>query len=243
MGVRAGAAIVSQQHQVVIFGCGPLGRAVADSLSARAFSFLLVDADSGEVADVQARGFEATELDFTDDDALRSVGIGSWARFVFCVFEEPSRNLFLTLSARALAPRLTIVSTSESLESRSKLIAAGASKTIDPYVITGRWIHDLIRRPMILETVQRTLLGEANLELAEITVTPSSVLAGQRFDDIDLSAYNLLLMGLVDRRHGAQFVFRTSEPDHRVGSGDVLVLIGPGEEIQRFRNEVDRPKA
>ena len=231
---------MSEQHHVVIFGCGALGLAVAESLRSHGFTFLLVAADAGQVEEARSRGFETSELDFTDDDALRAVGIGAWVRFIFCVFEVPSRNLFLTLSARALAPQLMIVSICESVESGSKLLAAGANKTIDPYVLTGRWIHDMIRRPMILETVQRTLLGEASLELAEIVVSRTSPLAGQRLDDVDLGGFNLLLMGVVDCRLGSQFVFRTSEPDHRIGSGDVLVLIGPDEELRRFRDGMDR---
>ena len=226
-------------HPLVLFGCGNLGIAVAENLGSRGFDFLLAGADAECVAAARAKGFEAVEVDYRDDDALRAVGIGGGARLIFCLYDEPSRNLFLTLSARALAPELRIISVCESAESGSKLIAAGADKTIDPYLLTARWIHDLIRRPLILETLQRTLFGEANnLELAEIAVTSASVLAGKRLGELDLEGYNLLLMGVVDRAMGSDLIFRASGVDHQLVGGDILVLIGPDEEIRRFRADI-----
>ena len=107
----------------------------------------------------RGKGFESAQVDFTDDEALKAIGIGSSATTIFCLFEEMSNNFFLTLSARTLAPELTIISISSSAASSSKLIAAGANKTIDPYVLTGRWIHNLIRRPLVVETLYGILLG------------------------------------------------------------------------------------
>lgn len=225
-------------HPLVIFGCGSLGIAVAENLRSREFDFLLAGADAECVAAARAKGFEALEVDYRDDDALIAVGIGGGARLIFCLYDEPSRNLFLTLSARALAPELRIVSVCESAESGSKLIAAGADKTIDPYLLTARWTHDLIRRPLILETLQRTLFGEENLELAEIAVTAASILAGKRLGDLDLADYNLLVMGVVDRAMGSELIFRASGVDHRLVGGDILVLIGPDDEIRRFRADI-----
>ena len=229
---------MNTQHAIVIFGCGGFGLAVAKSLRQQGLDFLLVGSDRESVAAAGARGFEALELDYTDDDVLRSVGVGVGVRIIFCLFDEATNNLFLTLSARALAPTVTIISVCESHESGNKLRAAGADKTIDPYVLTGRWIHDLIRRPVIIEIVQQTLMGEADLEIAEITVTARSALVGQCLEGLDLSRYNLLVMGVVDCDKGTDLIFRTSQADHCFSEGDVLVVIGPDNEIREFRRDM-----
>ena len=107
-------------HPLLLFGCGSLGLAVAETLRSHGFEFLLAGADADCVAAARGKGYEAVEVDFSDDDSLRAVGIGAGARLIFCLYDEPSRNFFLTLSARALAPELRIVSICESAQSAKK---------------------------------------------------------------------------------------------------------------------------
>jgi len=222
-------------HSIIVFGCGAMGLAVAEHLTRHGLQFLLTGEIRGTVQAARVRGFDALELDFTDDDALRAVGIGAGTRLILCFYDEPSSNLFLTLSARSLAPDLTIISACDSTESKAKLVAAGADKTIDPFVITGRWIHDFIRRPLILKTLQDTLFGSADLELAEVKVGHDSVLVGQRLRDVDIRNRNLILLGLVAREKGAELVFRAVAGERLIEVGDILVVCGPLGEIEAFR--------
>jgi voltage-gated potassium channel len=224
-----------RRHPLILFGCETPGLAVAENLRGQGIEFLLAGSTPESVAAARAKGLDAVAVDFADDDALRGVGIGDWARTIFCLYREPASNLFLTLSARALAPELEIIAICESPESRSKLLAAGADKTIDPYVITGQTIHEIIRRPLILDTMERTLFGSADLELAEIAVGAASPHAGQPLSAVDLTGFDLVLLGMVDPALGPDLMFRTSVADHRLKEGNLLVVIGPVGEIQRFR--------
>ena len=45
----------------------------------------------------------------------------------------------------------------------------------------------------------------------------------------------MILLGVVDRELGDEFIFATTGTDHKLDSGDVLVVIGPAEEIEKFR--------
>ena len=107
---------------------------------------------------------------------------------------------------------------------------------IDPYEISGRKIHDLIRRPLIAEMLEHTVFGQQDLSLAEVAVTEGSSLDGQTLDGLEVSrSYNLVLLGVVDRERGKDFTFAVGSDSYRLDPGDVLVVIGPEEAIASFK--------
>jgi voltage-gated potassium channel len=229
----------TDREEVVLFGCGGLALAMAETLRERGERFLLASAEAVRVEAATSKGFDAVHLDYTDDEALKSIGVGGEVRMIFCLFEETASNLFLTLSARALAPDLTVVSICDSPASSSKLLAAGANKTIDPFLLTARWVHNLIRRPLIVETLYEVLFGVADLEVSEVTVAEGAYLAGKRLGDLEPRSHDILILGVIDRQRGAELLLRTNAPSYVLAAGDVLVVIGPRREIEGLRNESD----
>lgn len=99
-----------------LFGCNPLAIEVAWRLSMVKLPFILVDRDPALVARAREEGLSAEHMDYTDDDALRAAGIGAHIEGVFCLLGEDSENVFLAISARALAPGLRIVAVCQAPE-------------------------------------------------------------------------------------------------------------------------------
>jgi voltage-gated potassium channel len=230
---------LDDEGRVLIFGCGPLGLEVADQLRARDIKALMIDDDAEGLERAAARGFQVRALNYTDDDELKSAGLGEDVGVVFSLFMEDSRNVFLIISARALDPKVRIVTITQSGASADKLLAAGASKVIDPYEISARKIHELIRRPLLEETLEATVFGRQDLDLAEIRIPDGSSLNGAHLSGLDLAGdYNLVLLGVVDRDVSDAFIFATAGMDHRLDAGDVLVVIGPEAEVRRLKERI-----
>jgi voltage-gated potassium channel len=225
---------------VLVFGCGFLGQEVGAQLRRDGLPLMLVGDNYSEVGAARAKDFTANVVDITNDEALRAVGIGNGVRLIFCLFPEESKNVFLTIAARALDPNLEIVCITESTDAGGKLRAAGASRVIDPYKMTALKIHELIHRPWLVETLEGTLFGEANLDLAEVEVPKGAHLVGAPLHLLDLrSQFNLILLGVVDPRQGKELVFNSSRNAHRVQVGDVLVVIGLRDDIGRLIKALD----
>ncbi len=224
--------------KTLIFGCGAMGQEVAVQLLERGVDACLYSDDPEEVAAIRAKGLEAEMVDYTDDDNLRELGIGEWVQTIFCLFSKEAQNLFLTLSARALDPRLKIICVCESVTSGAKLITAGASKVIDPYEISGQRVHELIARPHLVEMIESTLFGK-HVDIAEIEIPEMSPIAGTLLDDLQLNRrYNLIVMGVVDLQMSSDLIFCNSGVRHRMDGGDLLVVLGPREEIARLREDL-----
>ncbi|HIP53566.1 MAG TPA: TrkA family potassium uptake protein [Chromatiales bacterium] len=233
-----------ERPTTLIFGCGALGQEVASHLQQRVPGLLMISNTQERVDEVLEKGFVAERADYTSDDVLRSLGIGEWVERVYCLFPEESKNVFLTISARALDPDLTIICAAESPQSIQKLTAAGASKVIDTYEMVGRKIHELTCRPLVVQTLERVVFGQADLETAEITIPSNSPLSSKRLNELRLDEhYDIVLLGVVDLEMGDKLIFNTRGLNHRLDPGDILVVIGPAQEIYRLRRDVSAQEA
>ena len=227
-----------------LFGCNPLAIEVARRLTMARTPFVMLDSDAALVEAARKEDMLARQVDYTDDDALRDVGIGSHIEGVFCLFAEDSENVFLAISARALDPQLRIVAVCQAPQAAPKLLAAGADKVVDPYEISGARVHELIHRPEVIELLEQTVFGQQDLNIAEITIPHHSWLHGVHLSGLrKVTTQNVLLLGVVDLERGKDLIFSTRGIDHKLDYDDVLVVIGARSEIDAFRGLIDRTTA
>lgn len=227
--------------KLALFGCNPLAIEVAWRLTTVQTPFIMLDRDPALVELAHKEGLVAECIDYTDDEALRAVGIGSAdIEGVFCLLTEDSENVFLAISARALAPRLRIVAVCQAPEAAPKLLAAGADKVVDPYEISGARVHELIERPEVVELMEQTVFGLQDLNVAEIVIPHASWVHGVRLSELRRHmTQNIILLGVVDLERGRDLMFSTRGIDHNLDHDDVLVVIGPQRQVADFRNMIE----
>jgi len=59
--------------------------------------------------------------------------------------------------------------------------------------------------------------------------------------DSSATALKLILLGVVDKELGNEFIFKLSGIDHKLDTNDLLVVIGTTEEIERLRKDINTP--
>ena len=231
--------------KLALFGCNPLAIEVAWRLTMLQRPFIMLDRDAKLVEQACQEGLAADRIDYTDDEALRAIGIGGKdIDGVFCLLKEDSENVFLAISARALAPDLRIVAVCQAPEAAPKLLAAGADKVVDPYEISGARVHELIERPEVVELMEQTVFGMQDLNIAEITIPHSSWVHGVRLSELRRHmAQNVILLGVVDLERGRDLIFSTRGIDHNLDHDDVLVVIGPQRQVASFQTMIGSPQA
>ncbi|MEW5770915.1 MAG: NAD-binding protein [Pseudomonadota bacterium] len=221
---------------LALFGCNALAMEVAQRLRAGGQDFVMVDDDEALVEQAREAGFRVQRLDYTLDESLREIGLGSRIQGIFCLLPNDSQNVFLAITARAMDPALRIVAVCRQPEAASKLMAAGADKVVDPYAISGARAHDLIARPEVVELLEETVFGQQDLNIAEVTLPRDSWVGGRRLSELKRHMrQNILLLGVVDAEHGRDLIFSTRNIDHKLDAGDVLVVIGAREQVEAFR--------
>lgn len=226
-------------RRIAVFGYEKLAVDIAAYIAAGENTVLVVDSKEGNLELARKAGFETASVDYSTDAELREIGIGSTIDTVFCLLPDDAENVFLVISVRAIDPQVPIVSIADSPDSVPKFLAAGANKVVDPYEISGLKIWRLLKQPMISEVMERTLFSELDLQVGEVTITRGSFVDGLCVEDLSLrDHYNLVLLGVVDRELGDEFVFRTRGLNHRLEAGDTLVVIGPATEIQKLQRDL-----
>jgi voltage-gated potassium channel len=143
--------------------------------------------------------------------------------------------VYVTLSARALNPRLFIVARSNQEGSEAKLRQAGANRVVSPYTRAGRQIAELATRPRVADFIDFALShGQVSFSIEEIEVAAGGPLAGQTV--AALTARGIHAMAIVT--HGPR-QFETNPPMDRVlEPGDQLIVSGTAEVLKALRAEV-----
>jgi len=227
------------KKNVLLFGCNSLVNEVAGQLIQRQWDITIVSQDEECIKKLDSKNINLKNIDYTDDEQLKSLGIGDNVDTIFSFFEADSKNVYLIISAKDIDPNLSIITLSQSSDSSDKLRAAGADKVIDPYEISGRKIVNMIKKPLITETIEHVVFGQSSINLAEIEMKAGSFLDGKGLGEAKLSQnYNLILLGVVDRELENEFIFKLSSIDHKLAPSDLLVVIGAADEIERLKTDI-----
>jgi voltage-gated potassium channel len=134
-------------------------------------------------------------------------------------------NVYVVLTARELNAQLLVVARAEDERSERKLLHAGATRVVSPYVIGGhRMAHALIR-PAVLEVIDlATHYRSLELQIEEVLVTPGSFCDGAAVGDSGIRE-TLGLIVIAIKKAAGEMLFNPTA-DSRITAGDRLVLLG-----------------
>ncbi|HHH50977.1 MAG TPA: hypothetical protein ENK76_01235 [Campylobacterales bacterium] len=139
---------------------------------------------------------------------------------------------------RALYPKNKIIALSDSFHVTQKLKMAGATKVIDLYQVSANRIYNILHKPIATKLIDNLLSPDNNLSIREIIIPPNSFLDKIMVDDFDFSKYNVLLVGMIDRRLSEKFLFITTGLEHRLDVGDTMVCIGYNDNLDIFEKYI-----
>ena len=164
-------------HQILC-GFGRVGREVAEELTAEGVSFVVVDQKDSVAEKCRAEGYRVVLGDGADDEVLEAAGARR-ARGLIAAVASDADNVFITLSARRLNPKLHIVARYNSDESAAKLLMAGADRALSPHSIGGRHLASLSTRPAVVDFLDVVSHGGRGVDfrLEEYVVFEGSPLA------------------------------------------------------------------
>lgn len=126
------------QH-TVICAYGRVGRAVAEELARQDRPFVVVECQEPLIPTLEARGIPLHRRRPTAEEVLGCAGIQR-ARALVCAVGSDAANVYITLTARALNPKLVIVARASDPASVDTLVRAGADQVVSPICCrAGGW--------------------------------------------------------------------------------------------------------
>lgn len=119
----------------IVCGYGRMGRIVADELERLQRPFVVID-PAAATGDWNCLHGLRLQGDAAEDEILRKAGIER-ASALIAVAGSDASNLYISLSARLLNSKLTIVARAEEQQAETKLRKVGANRVISPYIAGG----------------------------------------------------------------------------------------------------------
>ncbi|TML18626.1 MAG: TrkA family potassium uptake protein [Actinobacteria bacterium] len=218
----------------IICGFGRVGRRVAAEFEAIGSSYVVLDHNEEALDAAREHGGLVVHGDGTSDDDLRRAGIVRASALVASADSDES-NLFITLSARALRPDLTIVARASVDATARKLRLAGADQVVQPYTSAGLQMANVVLKPQVAAFLDiATTAGGAfpELRFEEILVTKECTPCGRSIADLRIRQATGALVVAIRKHDGTYDVTPTS--DAVFEQGDVVIGVGTTEEMSKL---------
>ena len=218
----------------IICGYGRVGRRAAEEFEASGQTYVVLDTGDEAIEVARERGVLYRNGSGSDDGDLELAGIAR-ARGLLASADSDAENLYITLSARAQRPDMTIVARASTREAEGKLLLAGADRVVQPYAAAGTEMAKLALKPQVaafLELVSSH--AGPDLRFEEIEVTPECLQAGRSIRELRIRSTTGAVIIALRKRDGSFDV--TPSPDEKIEPGDVLIAIGTEPELKALED-------
>ncbi|NPA03763.1 MAG: TrkA family potassium uptake protein [Epsilonproteobacteria bacterium] len=232
--------MLEKKDKVLVFGFGRYGEQIAKNLQSEGYEVFIADYDKEALKRASKSRFEnLLVVDIASDEQLTDILFDYGFGKIFCAYDDEERNIYLTITFKALFKRVEIIAICESKESERKLKLAGADKVIDTMVAAANRLYFVLEKPAVAEAMDQILFKDKSLTFKEIVIPPNSFLDGKNINDFNWGEeFKLIVIGIVDKELGNRFTFITRGINHKIDAGDILVVIGKKLDIERFEERL-----
>lgn len=216
----------------IICGFGRIGHLICREFQSRPMPFVVVEKDPQLVERVEREGYMFVEGDATDDETLQAAGIDHALGLITAVTSDTD-NVYITLTARGLNPKLFILARAGEEGSEKKLMRAGASKVISPYIIGASRMAQAILRPSVVDFIEIATASEnLELQIEEIPVAASSSLVGKTLIDSGVrQSMGIIIVGI--KQVDGQMIFNPP-PTRVIEPNSILIILGERPAISQL---------
>lgn len=215
--------IATMQNHIVVCGAGRVGGNVIERLLHEEEAFVVIENNQTVYEQLIERKIPAVQGDATRDDILQAAGLER-AKGVITTLSHDADNVYVTLTARSLNPKATVIARAERPEAEEKLRRAGATTVIFPSVMGGRQMVSALTKPVIMDFVENVFYNkELHLDIAEIAVAPESKLVGMTLADSGIKTRFDSIVVAIKR---GDALITNPAADTAIVGGDIMVVLG-----------------
>lgn len=207
--------------QYIVIGCGRFGSSVASTMHLLGHQVMAIDKNEDSVQSISDKVTHSLIVDVTDEQALRSLGLGNFDVAVVAIGSDIRASIMATLIAKEMGVELIICKAKDELQAKV-LYKIGADRVVFPERDMGvRVAHNLVS-DNILDHIE----FDPEYSIVEI-VTPNSWV-GKTLIELELRArYEITVLAIKTGKN----INVTPSPDEELTAGSILVIIGQNTSI------------
>lgn len=209
---------------ILVIGLGRFGTAAARELERLGHEVLAVDRDEAAVNDIAPDVTHATQLDASDEAALRSIGAGDFETAIVAISSASEASIFATMALKNLGVRHVVAKAANALHG-SILERVGADRVVYPEREMGTRVAHSLAIPGVVDYL------DVAPRFGIVKVRPPAAFVGQTLTELNLPVR--LRLSPIALRRGTDV---TVNPHGGVviAAGDELILIGLDEQMERL---------
>jgi len=227
--------------QFGIFGLGSFGLTVAKELAEKKFNVVAVDIEPERVNASSEFVSHAVICDATDEKALRDAGAESIDVAIVSVGKDVASSIMITLNLKEIGVKY-IVAKATNPNQGKVLKKIGADRVIFPERDMAVKLAQQLTNPSIFEYL------EFSTDYGLMEIVAPKPFEDKTIKEIDLRRkYGITLIAIkranpvVDKDGETQIkelVLLSPSPDESIIKGDIMVLIGSYENLEKFEKTI-----
>ncbi len=224
---------------VIVCGAGRYGREIIEQLDDSEETVVLIELHDENLEKATSKHPELIYLqaNATHDETLLKAGIER-AKSLIVTLGDDSDNAFAVLSARQLAPHLTIIARVYEPESRDKLLRVGADHVVQPEHIGSFFMATLVRKPSAVEFFTSLANGPGAAVGFEEIAYKSLPEKMQGMSLLQMDLRKLTGVSVVAIRRGDGLYKVNPNPNERIEPGTSIIALGDQEQLDKLREIV-----
>jgi len=225
--------IADLRNHFIICGFGRIGHIICKELFEDSIKFVVIEKDAAAIEDLISLKYLCLEMDATNEDALLAGGIMN-ARGLVTAVNSDANNVFITLTAKGLRPDIFVLARASEERNEEKLLKAGATRVVSPYLIGARRMAHVLKRPTVVDFLDIATMGNhLGLIMEEAEVGQKSGFIGKNLIESRLrQEFGVIIVAI--KKGSGQMVFNPA-PTEKLEAGDVIVVIGQKGDLKRMR--------
>jgi voltage-gated potassium channel len=206
----------------IVCGYGRMGNIIARELKEKGVGTVVIEINP--VTQFVKEDILIIEGDATRDDVLLSAGINR-AKGLVSVLPTDAENLYVVLSARELNPGLFVLARASDEGAEQKMLRAGATRVVSPYLTGGLKIAHTILKPAVMDFIEfATRAGNIEIQMEEVSVHKDSKLVGMALYESGIGRDLGVIVVAIKSKEGVMRFNPTSKTI--IQESDTLIALG-----------------
>ena len=227
---RKEQALAALRDHFIVCGFGRVGEGIIENLRAAGRPVVTIDQNLERCERAEALGVLAVCGNASSAESLRAAGIDRAAAVMVSTGDDAT-NVYTVLSARATAPRIPVIARANTKETVERLTVAGATRVFSPHAAGAQHMAAYVLKPNVAWALSELLDEKSkDMTIEEVAIAPGSSYVGRTIGDVGLRQHGVEVMA-IGRDGEQQFL---PARDEEIQPDDVLVMIGPPRNVQRF---------
>ena len=219
------------KNHYIVCGSDETAQTIIQELVLTKKDYVIVEPSKEKIDKLSTSGSFFIHGDPSEDDILLSAGIER-AKGILLSLPTDEANLFITITARSLNPRMRIVAKGIDVKSHKKFMKAGANSVISPAFIGGmRMVSEMVR-PAVASFLDMMLRDrEKVFRFEEVPIEEDSPLVGKTVGESGISEKTGALLVAIRKGESGEHDFNPSA-EAVIQEDDVIILIASPDNVK-----------